>query len=389
MNAALLIASKDLRQRVRDRSAFLLGIVAPLGLAFIFSLIIPDFSGASFEITTAVVDHDRSELSSVFTGEVLPSVENDGLITLETLADEDDLRSRVESGDLAVAWIIPAGFEAAVLAGAETSIQVVGNADAPISAEIADAIASSYAADVTEAQLAGAVALFGGHGDPVVIAAATQTMADAVVLDDVTAATRELSGTTFFSAGMAVFFLFFTVQFGVSSLIEERTVGTMPRLLASPIPRMSIVAGKAITSFIVGLVAMIVLASATSLMVGAEWGDPLAVGVLMVFGVLSALGIMGVIATMANSPEQAANAQSIVAVVLGLLGGSFFPISQGPGLLAKLSLLTPHAWFLRGLGDLAAGGSVLDVTVPILALLAFSVVTMGLAAARVGKMVTA
>ena len=48
----------------------------------------------------------------------------------------------------------------------------------------------------------------------------------------------------------------------------------------------------------------------------------------MVCGVLAALGIMGVIATLAKGPEQAANWQSIIAVVLGLLGGSFFPISQ-------------------------------------------------------------
>ena len=52
MRAALHIAAKDLKQRIRDRSAFMLGILAPLGLAFIFSLILPDFSGASFEIAT-------------------------------------------------------------------------------------------------------------------------------------------------------------------------------------------------------------------------------------------------------------------------------------------------------------------------------------------------
>ena len=46
----------------------------------------------------------------------------------------------------------------------------------------------------------------------------------------------------------------------------------------------------------------------------------------------------------------------MVALVLGMLGGSFFPVAQAGGLLATLSLLTPQAWFLRGLGDLAGGG---------------------------------
>jgi hypothetical protein len=37
MRGALLICAKDLKARMRDRSALLIGIVVPLALAFIFS----------------------------------------------------------------------------------------------------------------------------------------------------------------------------------------------------------------------------------------------------------------------------------------------------------------------------------------------------------------
>ena len=40
LRVALLIAAKDLRQRFRDRSALIFAIVAPLGLALIFSRLI-------------------------------------------------------------------------------------------------------------------------------------------------------------------------------------------------------------------------------------------------------------------------------------------------------------------------------------------------------------
>lgn len=387
MRAAFLIASKDLRQRVRDRSAFMMGIVAPLGLAFIFSLILPDFTGADFQIETGIVDDDGSELSVVFTEEVLGGVADSGLITLRDFDTPEDLREATADGDVRAGWIVPAGFGAGIIAGRPAEIVVVGNIDANVSSEIARSIARSFAADVQEAQLAGFVAAVEGLGDPAAFATATRANETTVALVDVSAQSKELSGTTFFSAGMAVFFLFFTVQFGVSSLIEERTIGTMPRLLSAPIHSMSIVAGKGIASFVVGIVSMMVLAVGTTLLVGAEWGAALPVVVLMVFGVFAALGIMGVIATLATSPEQAANWQSIVAVVLGLLGGSFFPINQGPGLLANLSLLTPHAWFLRGLGDVAGGGDLASVVGPIAALAAFSAVTMGIAATRISRMV--
>ena len=65
---------------------------------------------------------------------------------------------------------------------------------------------------------------------------------------------------------------------------------------------------------------------------------------------------------------------SIIALVFGLLGGTFFPVSQVGGVLSTLSLITPHAWFMRGLGDLA-GGEVSAVLPSVGVLLAFGVIT--------------
>jgi ABC-2 type transport system permease protein len=61
---------------------------------------------------------------------------------------------------------------------------------------------------------------------------------------------------------------------------------------------------------------------------------------------------------------------------LAILGGSMVPLSQAPELLQQLSLLTPHAWFLRAI-DSMAGASVqlADVLPSLLALLAFGMVT--------------
>jgi ABC-2 type transport system permease protein len=124
---------------------------------------------------------------------------------------------------------------------------------------------------------------------------------------------------------------------------------------------------------------MAVQAVATTVFIGAEWGKPLGVAILMVAGVLAALGIMAVVAVVSKTPEQAANWQSIVAVVLGLLGGTFFPLSQGPRLLSLFSKLTPHAWFLQGLGDLSSGSGLSAVVTPVLAMLAFFAVTAAVA----------
>src|SRR5947199_8738076 len=69
-----------------------------------------------------------------------------------------------------------------------------------------------------------------------------------VAVADVSAKTKQLDDKSFFAAGMAVFFLFFTVQFGVTSLLEERNDGTLARLLAAPVPRAAVIGGKLLTS---------------------------------------------------------------------------------------------------------------------------------------------
>jgi ABC-2 type transport system permease protein len=379
MGAAITIAAKDLAQRIRDRSAILLGLVAPLGLALIFSVIIPDTSSGAFDVHVAVIDNDGGEISRVFVEEVLPAVAADGVIDIVEYDDTSSVLSDVEDGYPSAAYVFPAGFSDAVASGAGATVQVVGNVDQNISTQIAKAVLDGYLAEVDAVGVAVGAALISGATDVSAIAAGIADTGAAVVVTDVEADTRELDATTFFSAGMAVFFLFFTVQFGVSSLLEERHYGTLPRLLGAPISRWSILGGKAITSFVLGLVSMVVLAIATTLLIGAEWGNPVGVGVLMVSGVLAALGIMAVVAVIAKTPEQAANWQSIIAVALGLLGGTFFPLSQGPRLLSLLSKLTPHAWFMEGMGDLSAGGDLSVVVAPAAAMLAFGLVTVGVA----------
>jgi len=72
-------------------------------------------------------------------------------------------------------------------------------------------------------------------------------------------------------------------------------------------------------------------------------------------------------------------------VVLGLLGGTFFPVSLAPGILGKLTFIAPQAWFMRGLGDLRAG-SLSVVWTPALALLGFAVVTGAVAMLRLRRL---
>src|SRR5690349_5946966 len=210
MHAAWLICAKDLKARLRDRSALLIGIVVPLALAFIFNVIFSGVSGASGAISLGVVDADHGAASRAFTQQVLPAVNHSGLIAIHAEPSAARARALAADGTLDAVIVIPAGFSARVQGGQPASMQVIGNVDAAISAEVARSITEAYAAELNRVRLSVATVLAsqGSGGSPQALAAQAAAAATPVAVSDVSAQTKQLDNKSFFAAGMAVFFLF-------------------------------------------------------------------------------------------------------------------------------------------------------------------------------------
>jgi ABC-2 type transport system permease protein len=394
MRAALVIAAKDLRERLRDRSAFVLAIAAPFGLAAIFGQLIPS-GGDAFHASYAYVDMDDSDVSAAFLNGPLTAIQEAGIADIEVVESIDEARAAIEAGDAAAAALVPAGFGEAVIGGEAATIAIIGDTNAGLATDILRSLAEGYAGELEAVRLSVATvaAAEGGSADPArlaELAAAAVTTPSPISVVDAEAELRQMPPTTFYAASMAIFFLFFTAQFGILSLLAERRQGTLPRLVAAPIPPWSIVAGKAIGSFILGIVAMAVLVTASTFLLGAEWGDPIGVTALVLAAVIAAMGITALITTLARTEEQAGGWNAIVAVTLGILGGSFFDLSQAPELLSRLSFLTPHAWFLQGLDEMAAPSfTLVDLALPIAALLGIGVVSGAIGLLRARDLVVA
>jgi ABC-2 type transport system permease protein len=126
---------------------------------------------------------------------------------------------------------------------------------------------------------------------------------------------------------------------------------------------------------VLGVVATTVLLTVGGWFFDVGFGSPGAVAVLIVCVVLASTSIMFIIARIAQTAEQAGVAQSIVAIVLGIAGGAFFPIAA-TGTVGSLLDLNPVAAFTRGLGISAGGGGIGDLGAPVALLLGFAVVVL-------------
>jgi ABC-2 type transport system permease protein len=375
--AALRIAAKDLRQRVRDRSAIVVALIAPFGLAAIFGLLLGG-EGDSLDLRYAYVDLDGTEISQGLRSGPLAAIEEAGVAAISQVQSEGAARAAVDAGEVDAALILPSGFGEAAQLGSAAALQIVASSDSGLAADILRSLAESYSHELEAVRLSVVTALDAG-ADPATaaeLAARAAAARSPILVADVNTDLAQATPKTFYAASMAIFFLFFTAQFGVLSLLSERRMGTLPRLVAAPIAAWAIVLGKAMGTFAMGMVAMSVLAVASTLLLGADWGDPIGAGLLIFSAVVAAMGITALVTSLARTEEQAGGWNAIVAVTLAILGGAFIPLSQGPEILSQLSFVTPHAWFLEGLDLVAADGYQLpDLALPIVALLGIGLVT--------------
>ena len=381
MRTAFLITAKDLRQRLRDRSAFLVAVIAPLALAAALSATISGFSAGSKTYQIGLVNLDHGPAASGFS-----NAGEGGPVALLDTGSKAVARSEVKSGKLDAAIVLPPGLSAASMGGPPVRLDVIGDPKNSIGTLVARSIADSYASYLHTISIASR-ALHADSAATIRIASEVAVAKPPIAVGDTSTTRNNLDPKTYYAAAMAVFFLFFAVQFGISSLLDERRDGTLARLLAAPIPRRSILGGKVLTSLALGLTSMTVLALTTRFALGAHWGNPVGVAVPIVCAVLAAISVTAFVTTLAKTHEQANAWLSIVSVVLGMLGGSFFPVAQAGGVLAILSKGTPHAWFLSGLQDLSSGGALSVIVEPSLILLGIAAVCGALALVRVGKLI--
>lgn len=373
---AFTIAAKDLRLRIRDKSAWIIAIVAPFALAAIISLA---FKGeGEFHTTMVVADEDSSEISEAFVS-VLTTPDVKKIITLRIVDSAQEASALTEGEKVSAGLVIPPGFGQAVVDDGSPNIIVIKHPNSPIAASVAENIARRFASETDSVRLSVATTLSESQtsvGPDEIARRAAERSIPTSVRAGTLGKRGENTSSSYFAPAMAIFFVFFTVSFGGLSMIQERRLGTMQRLIAAPMPSVQIIFGKIISTFAIGVVSLTTMVLSTSWLLGSDWGNPIAVAGLILAIVFAAMGIMSTVAVFSKTEERAGALSSIVVLALSLLGGNFMPISQAPKIFRTLALFTPNGWALRGFTDLVAdGGGIASVTTHIAIIVGFGLVT--------------
>lgn len=383
----LLIAAKDLRQRFRDRSALVLVFVAPLALAVLISLAFG--SAQRFHADIAVVDNDGGPVAEAFTG-MLRGEQLRDVLTVHPVADEATARERVDSGELGAAFVLPEGLSNAARGERVPDIAVLTSVDASVSALVANSVGEAFVAQLNADVLSVNTALAAGV-PPQRAAELAREAAGSSLPEQVRpepSGTKQVEVSSYYAPAMGILFMLFTIGFGARGWFSERDSGTLDRIAVAPLRPGSLLVGKALATFGYGVASLSTVAVVTSLALGADWGPPPAAGAIIVVMALSLVPLTALVIAVSTTQRQAEGIAATVTFGLALVGGNFVFLSTAPPLLRTIAMLTPNGWALRALTDLSSGAPWTSIGVPILAILAFCVVTAGAALLLARRRVT-
>lgn len=389
MRTALVIARKDLRQRFRDRSAIILGVVAPVVIAALMSLA---FHGVqTFNFTMGVVNLDRGPVAAGFIRSLqAPGVSK--VVTPREIRSVAAARAEIRANKIGAALVIPGGFSADVLANKPASLTTIRSGNNAVAGDVTGSIASSFVAQVNADRLALVTALAAGAPASGIGRLAKEVAKLKIPVQAVQRpiGAHELKVISYYSPGMAMFFLFFTISYVARSFFVERSQGMVERMRAAPVRPVEILAGKALSVLVYGGLSLLIVGVVTSAAFGANWGAALPAIVLGAVLVVAVVCLTGFVIGVSKTQRQAEGIGSIIVFGLSLLGGNFFFISQAPSAMKRLALLTPNGWALRGFTDLATvGGGFGTIVAPVLGIGVFSAIVAVIAVILAPRAVTA
>ena len=360
MTRPLAIAVFELRRYLADRGELAFGIALPIAL---FALMYGTFSGEpSFNGTAHIVDLDGGAV----TGEILGQLEAIDGLTVKLL-DNDDATAKLDRSAILTAVVFPAGFSDAVTAGEAATVVTRQRGNGGDSGQIAASIVrgvTDWVASEAAARAAIGEALDGNVEQGRIDATLAGLLAASRERPPVTVTSETIGGdgdddfVDRLMPGILVMFLTFAVTLGSQSMVEDRRLGTLERLLTTRLTLGQMFIGKFLAGVFRAMFQALVLLSlgfAALQVAGASEYFQVIVFCLLIAGAVAAIGLA--IGSLATSRDQAVWAGVVITMFMTVFGGTFFPMD---GALDVLSRFTLNRYAIDALDSIISGGESLS-----------------------------
>jgi len=399
--SALSIAFKDLQIFFKDRGALIQLFLLPILFIVVLSGALGEIGagGEDAPIPLPVVDLDAGVAAQT----LLDGLDAAGGVRVE-LYDQEEAQALLDDGELDRVLTIPTSFTSDIADNRQVTLRLVSHSDADAEeTEAVRLVVEGVAGDMAlESQVLASLQQMGemqaNAPDEYQQAFAVERMQAQARSQFERAQTQPLVGVVqtvpgqegerevdpdldeVVVPGFAVLFIFLTAQTTARSIYDEKKVGSFRRLLAAPMSKASLLAGKMLPNFVTALVQTAVIFAFGSIGLRLLGLKPVTLGNAPVALVLvtllialcsSALGI--VIAAIARTENQIGGISTLLLWGMGIIGGSIFPLFALEDFLGSLPKIVPHYWANRALDNLMIREfGLADVTTEMVVLLGFT-----------------
>jgi len=355
------VARKEARQILRDRRTFVLLLVMPIILTFLFGKALE--TGELRQIPSVIFNQDDSPESNAIVTAFSTYDEVQIEREVGTLQEAQDLLAQ---GKIKAAIVIPRGFMKQIEAGEEAQLQLLldgtDNNSAPIVEGVAQQVIQRYNAERAVKGL-WARGVRPDRGQRLIQPVFVQTEIR------YNPGLRYLSYVMPGVIGLTLQLL--TVMLMAVSITREREKGTLDQLMASPITRSELILGKLLPYLGISLLNVV-----TILFVADRWFNvpvrerlPLLLAFCALF-VLTSLATGLLISAVSRSQFQAIQIAVFYILPVFMLSGAYAPIEAIPRAIRPISYLFPLMYFCRAVRAVTLRGAGLLLVWKDLALLA-------------------
>lgn len=394
------ILQTSFRSLRRDRGAFVMSFVLPIGFFTIFGFVFGSMRGSSTpRVSVLVVDEDRSAASRSLIGGLLREPALDAMThprpTKENPAPADytaaTAEAAVRNGDAPAALIIPAGFGANPVAfgpgGQRPTFQILQDSADPVAAQVVSGMLQKTVMMSLPATMAAAGSQYfdreiGGltprqkeqmdeglsrlrklqdeqsaernSAGTAGSSSATNAAADfsgfvAVNVRDVVGEKKKSPMISYYAAGVGVMFLLFTASAAGGSLLDESDSGALDRVLSSRVSMTTLLLGKLTYSALLAFAQLTIMFLWAALVFHLDFFTHIP-GFLVMTAITSfAVASFGMLlASLARTRGQLAAFSTLIILTMSALGGSMFPKFLMSDAMIRVGYFTFNSWAIEG-----------------------------------------
>jgi ABC-2 type transport system permease protein len=191
------------------------------------------------------------------------------------------------------------------------------------------------------------------------------------------------SGFNFSLPGNLVMYLMMNLLiFGGATVAAERRNGVIKRLMVHPLTRLELVTGKIYGLMLLGAAQILFFLAVGKFLFHVNLGAnlPGVTVTLLVFAwVAGSLGVL--VGSLTAAEDRVTGICVLASLLMGALGGCWWPLEIGPPMMKTIALCTPNGWALAALHQLISFGSGFGAVLkPVAVLLGFGAIANLLAA---------